>query len=100
MNTTESPLCVLERSDAAMELAHLQAVVCEIGGLVQRSLAERGEVVTLAWLRRIVHRVEHLETAWRNTLPSTPKTTPEQQRRCYDTAHSPRPHQNSGMGMA
>jgi hypothetical protein len=53
-----------------MELEHLQALVCEIEGLAQRSLAERGEVVTLAWLRGIVHRVEHLETSWRNTLPS------------------------------
>ena len=89
-----------ERSDAAMELEHLQALVCEIESLAQRSLAERGEVVTLAWLRGIVHRVEHLETAWRNTLPSTPKTTPEQQRRGYDTANSARPRQGSRMGMA
>src|SRR5690349_17270366 len=77
-----------ERSDTAMELEHLHALVCEIERLTQRSLAERGEVVTLAWLRGIVHRVEHLETAWRNTLPSTPKTTPEQQRRGYDLADS------------
>jgi hypothetical protein len=59
-----------ERSDAAMELEHLQALVCEIGSLAQRSLAERGEVVTLAWLRGIVYWVEHLETSWRSTVPS------------------------------
>jgi len=83
-----------------MELEHLQALVCEIESLAQRSLEERGEVVTLAWLRRIVHRVEHLETSWHNTLSSTPKTAPEQQRRGYDTADSARPRSNSRMGMA
>jgi hypothetical protein len=79
-----------ERSDTATELEHLQALVCEIESLAQRSLAERGEVVTLAWLRGIVHRVEHLETAWRNTLPSTPKTTPEQQPARYFSLHDGR----------
>jgi len=91
MNTTETSLCVLERSDAAKELEHLKAVVCEIGNMAQRSLAERGEAVTLAWLRRIVQRVEHLEAAWRKTLPVTPKPTPEQQRRRDD---------NTKLGMA
>ena len=82
-----------------MELEHLQAVFSEIGNLAQRSLAERGEVVTLAWLRRIACRVEHLESAWGKTLPSTPKT-PEHRRRRDDTADAPPCCQNSRLGLA
>jgi len=91
---------MVDSPDTAMELEHLKAVFSEIGSLAQRSLAERGEVVTLAWLRRIAYRVEHLETAWRKTLPSTPKAMPEQRRRRDDPADAPRPCSNSRMGMA
>ena len=71
--------------DVSFELERLRVAVHEIGVLAERSAIERGQGVTLAWLRRFTHVVERLEARWRDSMPPR---RPAPQRRRDDVARS------------
>lgn len=66
-------------ADVALELSQLRAAVNRLGDLAERSEAEHGYVITLAWLRRITHEVDRLDACWRGSLPA-PAPTPNRRR--------------------
>ena len=55
--------------DAAAEIERLRSAIDRLDALASKSLAQVGDLVTLAWLRRITHTIDHLQASWQRALP-------------------------------
>ena len=62
--------------DAVAEMERLRSAIDRLDALASKSLEQVGDLVTLAWLRRITHTIDHLQASWQRALPPPPPLAP------------------------